>query len=490
MRHKIITVLGATGTGKTDLGIAIAKKFNGEVINADVMQIYKGLPIITNKATTEEQSIVKHHLLDVYENSPDKKPYTRQNFQMDALRLIGEIHGRGRVPVLVGGTFYYLQNIIFMQNEVKSENASGDRNGFTATLDSLTLPDGLVVDRWNCQEYTKVLFQRLLEIDPEMATITHRNDSRKILTYLMFIENTGGKYSEMLKNQRENQRGNQHENQPENKAENSTSEDENDPVLKSAFGGAPRYRKNDHLIFALECKDRAVYENRLRKRLDKMVDKGMLDEISSIYEKYGMEIDVEKGVFQAIGFREFKEYFNYKNQSNACPKKLKEILDKSLEAMYFKTRRYGVLQVKRYKQALVSCCNGSETDPGHVFSLDSTNAAEFQDQCVRPAVGIVAKFLKNVEINDFDDTGFCEYLNLTGTDIEIDSSGDRTKIFACDTCGVTCHGKKVFDLHMNSRKHKKRVSGIKRKQNLLNEGRLIILKGMKFDENVKTDENV
>ena len=75
MRHKIITVLGATGTGKTDLGIAIAKKFNGEVINADVMQIYKGLPIITNKATPEEQSVVKHHLLDVHDNSPEKKPY-------------------------------------------------------------------------------------------------------------------------------------------------------------------------------------------------------------------------------------------------------------------------------------------------------------------------------------------------------------------------------------------------------------------------------
>merc|ERR1719483_845843 len=139
----------------------------------------------------------------------------------------------------------------------------------------------------------------------------HRNDSRKILTYLMFIENTGGKYSEMLKNQREN----------------SVSEDENDPVLKSAFGGAPRYHKNDHLIFALECKNRVVYETRLKKRLDKMVDKGMLDEISSIYEKYGAEIDVEKGVFQAIGFREFKNYFKYKNENNACPKtcpKLKE----------------------------------------------------------------------------------------------------------------------------------------------------------------------
>merc|ERR1719483_1194751 len=81
----------------------------------------------------------------------------------------------------------------------------------------------------------------------------HRNDSRKILTYLMFIENTGGKYSEMLKNQREN----------------SVSEDENDPVLKSAFGGAPRYYKNDHLIFALECKDRVVYETRLKKWLKK-----------------------------------------------------------------------------------------------------------------------------------------------------------------------------------------------------------------------------
>lgn len=419
--------------------------------------------------------------------------YTRQNFQKDALRLIDDIHGRGKVPVLVGGTFYYLQNIIFKQNEVKTENNSENKseneskhaNGLTSTLDSLTLPDGLVVDRWNCQEYTKILFLRLLEIDPEMATITHRNDSRKILTYLMFIENTGGKYSEMLKDQRENKR--------ENKSENSASDDENEANLKSAFGGAPRYNKNNHLIFALECKNRVVYENRLKKRLYKMVDKGMLDEISLIYEKYGIDVDVEKGVFQAIGFREFKEYFKYKNQKsekNVCPKKLQTILDKSLEAMYFKTRRYGVLQVKRYKQALVSCCNGSETDPGHVFSLDSTNAVNFQDECVRPAESIVAKFLKDFQINGSDNTGFCEYLNLTGADIEIDISSDRTKLFACDACGVTCHGRKVFDLHMNSRKHKKRVSGIKRKQKLLNEGRLIIMKGMKFDENLENCENV
>ncbi|KAF2367224.1 tRNA dimethylallyltransferase [Trinorchestia longiramus] len=106
----IVVILGATGTGKSKLAIEIAQKFNGEIISADSMQVYKGLDIITNKVTAEEQSLVKHHLLDFVDPLED---FHIHHFRDRALEVIKQLHGAGKLPVVVGGTHYYIESLLW-----------------------------------------------------------------------------------------------------------------------------------------------------------------------------------------------------------------------------------------------------------------------------------------------------------------------------------------------------------------------------------------
>uniref|UniRef100_A0A7E4UVE0 tRNA dimethylallyltransferase n=1 Tax=Panagrellus redivivus TaxID=6233 RepID=A0A7E4UVE0_PANRE len=117
----LIVVGGCTGTGKSDLGIQVAKKFNGEVISADSMQIYKGLDIVTNKVTDEEMDGIPHHLMSFHDPVDSKYNITR--FQEAALKVMEDIWARGKLPVIVGGTAYYVEGVIYCDNLVKAANA-------------------------------------------------------------------------------------------------------------------------------------------------------------------------------------------------------------------------------------------------------------------------------------------------------------------------------------------------------------------------------
>ncbi|KAJ2842816.1 tRNA dimethylallyltransferase, mitochondrial, partial [Coemansia erecta] len=111
-----------TGVGKSQLAIELARAVNGEVINADAMQVYKGYDIITNKVTKEETLGVPHHLIGFVE--PNKE-YSVQRFEQDALQKISEIHQRNRVPILVGGTNYYIQSVLFRKSLISNNRTAG-----------------------------------------------------------------------------------------------------------------------------------------------------------------------------------------------------------------------------------------------------------------------------------------------------------------------------------------------------------------------------
>src|SRR5689334_20221731 len=109
-----MSVLMSPAQAETDhskLAVELATRYNGEIINADAMQMYKGLPIITNKLTTEEQRGIPHHLLGSIELHED--PWVVTQFKKEATRIISEIRGRGKLPIVVGGTSYYLDGLLF-----------------------------------------------------------------------------------------------------------------------------------------------------------------------------------------------------------------------------------------------------------------------------------------------------------------------------------------------------------------------------------------
>lgn len=120
----IIVVVGPTGVGKTKMSVELAKIYNGEIINADSMQIYKGLDVGTAKATKEEMQHIKHHLLSIKEVDED---YTVFDYQKDARDKIEEVKNKGKIPILVGGTGYYIKSVFYdYKFETEDETINND----------------------------------------------------------------------------------------------------------------------------------------------------------------------------------------------------------------------------------------------------------------------------------------------------------------------------------------------------------------------------
>lgn len=169
--EKVIVIVGPTAVGKTALSIAIAKQLNGEIINADSTQVYKYMNIATAKATPEEQEGIPHHLLDIKELEED---YSVYDFQKDVRKKIQEIHQRGKMPILVGGTGFYIKAALydyqFDHEEVKE----------------------------NYEDYTtEELYQQLLQEDPQ--TEIHPHNRKRIERALTYIKNHHQPYSEKEK---------------------------------------------------------------------------------------------------------------------------------------------------------------------------------------------------------------------------------------------------------------------------------------------------
>ncbi|KAL5708997.1 tRNA dimethylallyltransferase [Ranunculus cassubicifolius] len=175
-KPKIVIIMGATGAGKSKLAIDLSSHFPIEIINADSMQVYKSLDILTNKVPLHEQKGVPHHLLGII---PPNVEFTSKDFRDSAIQIIDEIISRHRLPVIVGGTNYYIQALVspFLLGDLVEE------------MDDLCLKDdtgdkGLEYKFEEGDEESGGDYQRLKEIDPESADRIHPNDFRKISQYL------------------------------------------------------------------------------------------------------------------------------------------------------------------------------------------------------------------------------------------------------------------------------------------------------------------
>lgn len=175
---KLLVVCGATATGKSQLAIALAHHFDGEIVNADSMQIYRGMDIGTAKLSIEEREGIVHHLLDVLDVNQDS---TVAWYQSAARAAISEIHARGKSAIVVGGTGLYIKSI----------------------LDELNFPDTDPVIRKNLETELaslglNALFERLEKLDPAAAIAIDRANSRRVIRALEVIEITGKPFTANL----------------------------------------------------------------------------------------------------------------------------------------------------------------------------------------------------------------------------------------------------------------------------------------------------
>lgn len=178
----IIVVVGPTGVGKTKMSVELAKIYNGEIINADSMQIYKGLDIGTAKVTKSEMQHITHHLLDIKDVEED---YTVFDYQRDARAKIEEVKNKGKIPILVGGTGYYIKSVFYdysfdeeTDNDIKMyDDLSNDE--LNSRIDAYEC--GFVYDKNNRKRMIRIL-QKL-----ENGWIPENNDFTKVFDDVLFV---------------------------------------------------------------------------------------------------------------------------------------------------------------------------------------------------------------------------------------------------------------------------------------------------------------
>lgn len=244
----VVVVAGATASGKTKLGIEIARLFDGEVISCDSMQIYKKMNIGTAKPTLAEMNGVVHHGIDIAE--PEEE-YSVQKFCVYAHEKIKDIHSRGKLPVLVGGTGLYIDNVILATTFL-----SPVRN------DELSLS----LRKFAEENGNAALYEILLKEDPEAAAKLHPNDVKRIIRAIETVRATGKSRSELDRLSRS----------------------------ESPYNA---------VFFAIDMERSLLYE-RINKRVDIMLEDGLIEEVISLYPRR-KELKTALG---AIGYREILAY--------------------------------------------------------------------------------------------------------------------------------------------------------------------------------------
>lgn len=261
---KIIVITGPTGVGKTKLSVELAKKYDGEIINADAMQIYKDLNIGTAKIREEEKENIPHHLFDIKDVHED---YSIYDYQTDCREKIEEVLSRGKMPILVGGTGLYIKSALYDYKLEEKTNITDDNYDNLSNLE---------------------LYQELVKLDNKASSKINMNNRKRVINAINHYKNTGS----------------------------SITENKTDKLLYEA-------------LFIGLTTDRDNLYNIINKRVDKMVDAGLVEEVKSFFDKN----IYTKPLIGGIGYKELYKYFK-----GECS------LDEALDLIKRNSRRYAKRQ--------------------------------------------------------------------------------------------------------------------------------------------------
>ncbi|KAF3455342.1 hypothetical protein FNV43_RR05790 [Rhamnella rubrinervis] len=262
-KPKIVVIMGPTGSGKSKLAVDLGSHFPIEVVNADSMQVYKGLDVLTNKVPVGEQKGVRHHLLGTVNPNVE---FTAKEFRDSAIPLINDIFSRNHLPVIVGGTNYYIQALVspFLLDDTAKDVDENYSSNHSDPQHSLEFEGDRITD----------CYDRLKSIDPVAANRIHPNNHRKIRQYHSLYAHTGIIPSELL-------RGKAAEN----------------------WGRVDNFRY-DCCLLSMDA-SLPVLDRYVEERVDCMIDSGLLNEV---YDVFNLTADYTRGLRQAIGVREFESF--------------------------------------------------------------------------------------------------------------------------------------------------------------------------------------
>lgn len=284
-KKKIVVICGPTASGKTSLGIQLAKRINGEIVSCDSMQIYKEMDIGTAKPTKDERNKAKHHLVDFV--SPSER-YNVAEYKKDAEAVISQILKEKKEPIIVGGTGLYLNSLVY---GIEYPNIETDL-GYRKLLEDRAKVEGL-----------EKLYKEAYKIDSLATSKISPNDKKRILRVLELYHATGKTKTELEQESRK---------------------------------GLIKY---DYKVFVLNMEREKLYE-RINKRVDIMIDLGLIEEVESLINRYN---DFPTAM-QGLGYKEVVEYLQKKITKSEMIEKIKQ-----------ESRRYAKRQItwfKSYKNAI------------------------------------------------------------------------------------------------------------------------------------------
>ncbi len=293
VKQKLLVIIGPTAVGKTKLSIELAKRFNGEIISGDSMQIYKGMDIGTAKIKPEEMAGIPHYLIDIKDPS---ESFSVAEFQELVSSKISDIGTRGKLPIIVGGTGLYIQSVLY---DYQFSEAPGD-DVFRRELEQKARQMG-----------NEALHKELAEVDPDSARSLHPNNLRRVIRALEIYHCTGKTMSEWQKDQK------------------------HELLYHTAIVGLTMDREK-------------LYE-RINARVDIMMKEGLLEEVRKFYE------DGLRGCqsIQAIGYKEFYDYFDGKVS-----------LETAIESLKQNSRRYAKRQFTWFRNKMsVEWFDMTDTNP-------------------------------------------------------------------------------------------------------------------------------
>ena len=279
-KAKVIVICGPTASGKTALSVELAKKIDGQIVSADSMQIYKDMSIGTAKPSVKEMQGIKHYLIDCV--LPSKR-YSVADFKRDAKKAIREIVKAGKNPIVVGGTGLYLDSLIY---EIEYSNIEFDKD-YRNMLEERAQKEGL-----------EQLYNEAMKIDPEATKKINPNDKKRITRVLEIYHATGKTKTEQEADSRKNE---------------------------------PEF---DYKVYAINWEREELY-NRINKRVDLMIEEGLIEEVKNLLDKY----DEFPTSMQGLGYKEVAQYLQGKYTKKEMIEKVKQ-----------ESRRYAKRQITWFRK--------------------------------------------------------------------------------------------------------------------------------------------
>lgn len=248
---KVLAIVGSTASGKTAVSVELAKKIGGEIVSADSRLIYRDFDIGTAKPTAEERCGIPHYMIDII---PPERLYSAGDYKKDASEAVEKIISKGRIPIVVGGTGFYVRSLL---GGLDIPDVPADEN-FRAEMDKFVEDYG-----------RQALYDKLAAIDKTTADKLHYNDNVRVTRALEIFHATGKIMSEISSMSK--------------------------PPYEVFYAG-------------LNARDRAYLYDRANRRVDKMIESGLVDEVHRLVQKYGRTLPILK----TLGYKEICEYFDGK----------------------------------------------------------------------------------------------------------------------------------------------------------------------------------